>query len=296
MTVTFGARLHAAMPRPRPALRRHRPARRPAARTGGSSDDVGRARAVRARPRSRRSRRTASVVKPQSAFYERFGSRGVAVLERVIADCPGGRGAGAARREARRHRLHLPGLRRRLPRPGAPRWPPTRSPPARTSASARSTRCSTPPPARRRRVRARADLQQGGPGGPARHRRRRAAPSPAASSTSCAASTTAPSRSARSAPWSAPPSARPASPSTSTGRCSRPGTAPRAAPPADLRRIFGAGRGVRSCPAPRASCSRSGRTRTRCATAYAGPTTSSPGSPDEAGSPSLLCPRRLLAG
>ena len=28
-----------------------------------------------------------SVVKPQSAFYERFGSRGVAVLERVIATC-----------------------------------------------------------------------------------------------------------------------------------------------------------------------------------------------------------------
>ena len=26
-----------------------------------------------------------SVVKPQSAFYERFGSRGIAVLERVIA-------------------------------------------------------------------------------------------------------------------------------------------------------------------------------------------------------------------
>jgi orotidine-5'-phosphate decarboxylase len=34
----------------------------------------------------------ASVVKPQSAFYERFGSRGVAVLERVIADS---RAAGA---------------------------------------------------------------------------------------------------------------------------------------------------------------------------------------------------------
>lgn len=33
-----------------------------------------------------------SVVKPQSAFYERFGSRGVAVLERVIA---GARAAGA---------------------------------------------------------------------------------------------------------------------------------------------------------------------------------------------------------
>ncbi|SDD04748.1 orotidine-5'-phosphate decarboxylase [Nocardioides lianchengensis] len=34
----------------------------------------------------------ASVVKPQSAFYERFGSRGVAVLERVVADS---RAAGA---------------------------------------------------------------------------------------------------------------------------------------------------------------------------------------------------------
>jgi orotidine-5'-phosphate decarboxylase len=33
-----------------------------------------------------------SVVKPQSAFYERFGSRGIAVLERVIADA---RAAGA---------------------------------------------------------------------------------------------------------------------------------------------------------------------------------------------------------
>ena len=28
-----------------------------------------------------------AVVKPQSAFYERFGSRGVAVLERLIASC-----------------------------------------------------------------------------------------------------------------------------------------------------------------------------------------------------------------
>jgi orotidine-5'-phosphate decarboxylase len=33
-----------------------------------------------------------SVVKPQSAFYERFGSRGIAVLERVIGEC---RAAGA---------------------------------------------------------------------------------------------------------------------------------------------------------------------------------------------------------
>ena len=29
-----------------------------------------------------------AVVKPQSAFYERFGSRGVAVLERVVTDVP----------------------------------------------------------------------------------------------------------------------------------------------------------------------------------------------------------------
>jgi orotidine-5'-phosphate decarboxylase len=35
---------------------------------------------------------TAAVVKPQSAFFERFGSAGIAVLERTIADC---RGAGA---------------------------------------------------------------------------------------------------------------------------------------------------------------------------------------------------------
>ena len=42
-----------------------------------------------------------AVVKPQSAFYERFGSRGIAVLERLIADVPRRRRAGAPRREAR---------------------------------------------------------------------------------------------------------------------------------------------------------------------------------------------------
>lgn len=35
---------------------------------------------------------TATVVKPQSAFFERFGSAGIAVLERTVADC---RSAGA---------------------------------------------------------------------------------------------------------------------------------------------------------------------------------------------------------
>ena len=58
-----------------------------------------------------------AVVKPQSAFYERFGSRGIAVLERLVTDLPRRRRAGAARRQARRHRLHQPGVRRRLPRP-----------------------------------------------------------------------------------------------------------------------------------------------------------------------------------
>ena len=34
---------------------------------------------------------TAAVVKPQSAFFERFGSAGIAVLERTVADCQIGR-------------------------------------------------------------------------------------------------------------------------------------------------------------------------------------------------------------
>ena len=74
-----------------PLLRRHRPARRRCCATGGCPTTS---------PAWRPSRRTVveavapevSVVKPQSAFFERFGSRGVAVLERVIADS---RAAGA---------------------------------------------------------------------------------------------------------------------------------------------------------------------------------------------------------
>ena len=83
------------------------------------------------------------VVKPQSAFYERFGSKGIAVLERVIADS---RAAGA---------LVLLDVKRgdigstsqayadAYLDPASP-WPVTRSPPAPTSASARSTRWSMP--------------------------------------------------------------------------------------------------------------------------------------------------------
>ena len=67
-----------------------------------------------------------------------------------------------------------------------------------------------------------------------RHRRRRRARPPARPQR------TAPTRSASSAPWSAPPSTRGDHGSTSTARSSHRGTAPRAAPLADLRRIFGA--------------------------------------------------------
>ena len=54
-----------------------------------------------------------AVVKPQSAFFERHGSAGIAVLERPLAGARDGRHAVAARRQARRHRLDDDGLRRR---------------------------------------------------------------------------------------------------------------------------------------------------------------------------------------
>ena len=57
---------------------------------------------------------TVAVVKPQSAFFERHGSAGIAVLEKVIAECRAPRRPGAARRQARRHRHDRAGLRRRL--------------------------------------------------------------------------------------------------------------------------------------------------------------------------------------
>ena len=58
-----------------------------------------------------------SVIKPQSAFYERFGSRGVAVLERVVAES---RAAGAlVLLDVKRGDIGSTSqaLRRRLPRP-----------------------------------------------------------------------------------------------------------------------------------------------------------------------------------
>ena len=56
-----------------------------------------------------------AVLKPQSAFFERFGSRGVAVLESTIRQSRRGRSPCAPRREAGRHRLDDGRVRRRLP-------------------------------------------------------------------------------------------------------------------------------------------------------------------------------------
>ena len=152
---------------------------------------------------------------------------------------PGRRRAGAARREARRHRLHQPGLRRRLPRPGlaAGRRRDHRQPLPRLRL-ARPDGRDRPPP-RRRAVRARADLQQGGPGGAARahrrrHRRRHGARPPAR------ASTPAPSRSAPSARSSAPPSASTDEDLDINGPLLAPGYGAQGGTVADLRRIFGA--------------------------------------------------------
>ena len=47
-----------------------------------------------------------ALLKPQMAFYERFGARGVAVLEDAVARIRAAGRPGAARRQARRHRLH----------------------------------------------------------------------------------------------------------------------------------------------------------------------------------------------
>ena len=82
-----------------------------------------------------------AAVKPQSAFFERFGSRGIAVLERVVEISQRGGRARRTRREARRHRVHGPGVRRRLPRPGLPDGGGRDHRDARSSASAASTRC-----------------------------------------------------------------------------------------------------------------------------------------------------------
>ena len=239
-TMTFGARLHAAIDRARPVLRRHRPARRRCCTTGASTDDVGRARAVRDDRGRGASPPYVSVVKPQSAFFERYGSRGIAVLERVVAELPGRRRAGPARREARRHRLDAQAYADAYLDPSSPLAVDaiTASPFLGFGSldpmvdTARSHDAGV--------VRARPDLQPGGAGGAARARRRRRHRRRPACSTSCAGSTPAPSRSARSARSSAPPSASTDEDLAFNGPLLAPGFGAQGGTVADVRRIFGA--------------------------------------------------------
>ena len=111
-----------------------------------------------------------AAVKPQSAFFERFGSGGIEVLERVI-DHSRGRCPRGPRREAGRHRLDRAGLRRRLPRPALPDR--CRRDHRRAVPRVRQPRPDDRhrPRARHRRLRARPDLQPGGAALPARPHR-----------------------------------------------------------------------------------------------------------------------------
>ena len=122
---------------------------------------------------------TAAVVKPQSAFFEVYGSAGIAVLERTVAACRAAGALVAARRQARRHRLDDGRLRAGLPRPGrAARRRRDHGQPVprrRVAAAGRSTSCAR---ARRRRVRPRRHVQPGGAAGAARAHRGRPDASP----------------------------------------------------------------------------------------------------------------------
>ena len=167
-------------------------------------------------------------VKPQSAFFERFGSRGVAVLERTIQDLRhtgtlvvldvkrGDIGStAAAYAEAYLDEDSPDGRRRRHGQP-VPRLRLAR-------AVLRGRRA-----ARWRRLRAGADVEPGGPGGAAAVRdgvhRGRPHPGPAQG-----AQRRRRHRWVRSARWSEPRSARPRRTSRSTARCSLRASAPRAA-------------------------------------------------------------------
>jgi orotidine-5'-phosphate decarboxylase len=88
--ITFGARLHAAMTERGPLCAGIDP-HASLLRDWGYDDDVaGLERFALTAAETLGSR--VAVVKPQSAFYERFGSRGIAVLERLVSTC---RDAGA---------------------------------------------------------------------------------------------------------------------------------------------------------------------------------------------------------
>ena len=259
----FGERPRRRRRRPRAAVRGHRPAR-------AAAGEVGPVRRPR-RPApgsptrsSTPSPASVAVLKPQLAFYERHGSRGLAVLEDAVAAGAGRRCAGAARRQARRHRLD-DGRLRRLPaaRPPARRRRDDRQPLPRPRLAAAGRRHRAD--ARRRPVRAGPHLQPrrrhlparagGGAVGRAGRRRHRARlEHPGLGRRRPAAR-----HRARSATWRAGsgrrpvPSAWSSAPrcatwtSTSTGwaaRSSRPGLGAQGGSVADLRRLFGTDRAV----------------------------------------------------
>jgi orotidine-5'-phosphate decarboxylase len=90
MTTTFGARLHAARAARGPLCAGIDPHAALLHEWGLEDDVAGLERFALTAVEGLAPR--VSVVKPQSAFYERFGSRGIAVLERVVAES---RAAGA---------------------------------------------------------------------------------------------------------------------------------------------------------------------------------------------------------
>ena len=258
--MTFGARLRAAMDRARPAVRRHRPARLAAAGVG----------AVRRRwpgwngsprPSSRRWPTGCRCSSRSRRSTSGSAARGVAVLEQAIAARRAAGALVAARRQARRHRLHVAGVRRRVPRPVARPWPSTRSRPAPTSASARSSPIIDDGAGqRRRRVRAGPDLQPGGsrrsstpprlPGGrspaacwPAGRAQRRRDPARLARALSSGRRSVTPARtSASTARCWCPASALRAAPPTTYGGCSDHGA--RNVLPSSSREILRAGPSV----------------------------------------------------
>ena len=81
--MTFGSQPHRRAGRPRTLLRRDRPAPGPARGLGAHRLRIGLEKFALTAVESLA--RVVAVVKPQSAFFERFGSRGVAVLEQVVA-------------------------------------------------------------------------------------------------------------------------------------------------------------------------------------------------------------------
>ena len=205
--------------------------------------------------------------------------------------------AGAARRQAGRHRLDHAGVRRRLPRPRVParcRRGDGQPVPRRRLARPVRRHRATP---RRRRLRARADLQQGGSRGAARRRAPTAVRSPAPSSTGCAGSTRASSRSAPSARWWAPTIGATEEDLDVNGPLLAPGYGAQGGTAADLRRIFGAAARARAPEhLARGAAARPGPAR-RWPTPAAGPATSSRRrSGETARSRSLLAAPLLLAG